>query len=157
MPRENPNCPEPHTYPGCRGEELKGRPAGVLTTALHFLGSWVLLFTFEPTFPLSFHPPAKTKTKIKNEIETSRSCGNSAFLSNHLGTGWPGFWELQVIHVRSCCEKAGRGASTEPGKSTSNPGRTLSFAEGWPPWEARIWLVALLRPPRNQEGTCVFM
>ena len=88
MPRENPNCPEPHTYSGCRGEELRGRPAGVLTTALHFLGSWVLLFTFEPTFPLSFHPPAKTKTKIKNEIETSRSCGNSAFLSNHLETGW---------------------------------------------------------------------
>lgn len=47
-----------------------------------------MLFTFEPTFPLSFHPPAKTKTKIKNQIETSRSCGNSAFLSNLLGTGW---------------------------------------------------------------------
>lgn len=57
---------------------------------------------------------------------------------NHLGTGWPGFWELQVIHVRSCCEKVGRGASTEPGKSTSNPGRTLSFAGGWPPWEGRV-------------------
>ena len=65
MPSKNPNCPESHTYPGCRGEESRDRPAGVLTTTLRFLGSWGLLFTFEPTFPLSFHPPAKTKTKTE--------------------------------------------------------------------------------------------
>ena len=43
--------------------------------------------------------------------------------------------ELQVSHVRGCCEKVGRGASTEPGESTPTPGRTLSFRMGWPSWE----------------------
>ena len=38
MPSENPNCPEPHTYPGFRGEELRGRPAPGLDNCLPFLG-----------------------------------------------------------------------------------------------------------------------
>lgn len=96
--------------------------------------------------------PGKT-SGVRQEDETPH------LRLDHLGTGWPCFWELRVIHVRSCCEKVGRGASTEPGKSISNPGRTLSSAraghlerDGW-----LIWLVALLRPPRDQEGTRVFM
>ena len=81
-----------------------------------------------PFLSASIHQQ-KQKLKQKNERETSRSCGNSAFLSNHLGIGWAAEisepvplkhltqktsnWTSPLIHwLRLCTAMAGCMGST---------------------------------------------